>query len=60
MTEYKLSNNDLVFFGDDKNDKLAADSLNILFIGIGKKPNIRFSENKNSSYLIENFNDLNL
>jgi len=60
MTEYKLKNKDLVFFGDDKNDKLAADSLNILFIGVGKKLNKKFIDNKLPSYFIENFVDLNL
>ena len=60
MDDYGLENDDLVFFGDDKSDKLAADRLNILFIGIGNKSKIKLFGKEKSCLSIDNFNEVDL
>ena len=58
MNYYKINQDDIIFFGDAKSDLLAAQELNIDFVGVGsylKNANIQQSD---KYFFIDNFNEL--
>lgn len=58
MNDYKINLDDIIFFGDAKSDLLAAQELNIDFIGVGsflKNVNIQQSD---KYFFIDNFKEL--
>ena len=58
MHKYNLQPNDLLFFGDDKADLIAADNLNIQFTGVGKGMYEILINSKNDSCYLENFRSI--
>ena len=58
MHKYNLQPNDLLFFGDDKADLIAAQDLSIQFIGVGKGTYEILINYKSDSCYLENFSSI--
>lgn len=60
MRDFDIQSKDIVFFGDAKNDLIAASETNISFIGVGDYfRELNISENSDHSF-INNFKDITL
>lgn len=58
INDFNISSEQIIFFGDAKNDFLAAKELNIAFVGVGNYFRDKNIKQNNKYFFINDFNDL--